>query len=66
MGVTLAIFQMLGIIPVVKLLINILFRGRATLSPHRSIWAEIPTEPVALFVLSLHIHGLISLVDIGS
>ena len=43
--------------------INI-FRGDATVSPHNNnIWDDMPSEPVALFGLSLYISDVILLVD---
>ena len=49
------------------MLLKIILRGDATDSPHkRSIWAEMPSEPVALLGLSLQISGITSLIDIGN
>ena len=58
---------MLGYIPVNRTLLKIIWRGKATESPHKSnIWAEMPSEPAALLGFSLQTNETILLVDIGN
>ena len=52
--------------PVITIFLKIIFRGNAADSPHRSsIWADMPSEPVALLGFSLQNNGMISFIDIG-